>query len=731
MAKPWSDVASSDEFKALDPQQQDQARQQYFDQVVKPQVPAGDLDAARAQFLQSTAPTSSPSQQRAEKTEGAAESGPFAGATDTLLKGASFGTSDPVMAAMAAGTRGLKNLGLRAAGMETPYSAGEAYDAALKARRGEEKKFSDAHPIASIATDLLGGFASPAAGELGNFVTRGATAVGRIFRSAAVGAGAGAISGTETDEGNTAADHLYAALKGGTIGGTLGTALPALSSLSAPVAKRVGAALNEAWNQAVTAVTGETTRDKPLTPEQQQQATQYAVKVITDLIQKSGKTFNDLMQDPAFLAGKPITSAETIGRPGITQLMAVGRRQGLTPDQLESFLRQRLQEAPDRVVNTLGKQAGVESNAVQGNFDSRSNELRQKADPLYKTAYDAGPVESEKLTELMNRPSVKQALSGAMDIAREKGRNPQDIGLIEVPSEIIDGATGQPRSVSTIEVRKPTLETWDYIKRALGDIVYRDKDAVGRPNLDTKGNAIRGTLDDLRDELFKISPAYEKAVAAGGEPIRMREAYQNAPKLMKNSVSESDFAKAVQRYTPAELEAAKGGFINDVYTKARGGSLRLKDMLQPTFVTKARTLLGEQQADEFIKDVALEQRLTANAHRMMPGTNSVTNDLAATEKEIDGALSNVMHGAKDVAQGNLGSAAMRFIRSAAGGAQAPHSLAELNEIGRMLQLPPDQLQQAVHAASGQIGGATSPADSLIQQILSRGVVAGADVAGQR
>lgn len=730
MAKPWSDVANSDEFKALDPQQQDQARQQYFDQVVKPQVPATDLDAARTQFLQSTAPAVPESQQRAEKVANFSESGPMAGATDTLLKGASFGTSDPVMAGMSAATRGLENLGLRAAGMPTPYSAGEAYDATLKARRGAEKRFSDAHPVASTVTDLAGGFAAPAAGELANFVGRGANAVGRIARSALVGTGAGAISGTETDEGNTAADHLYAGLKSGAIGGTLGIALPALGSLSAPVAKRVGSALNEAWNQARTAVTGEAQSAKPLTPEQQQQATQYAGKIITDLMQKSGKSFNDLLQDPAFLAGKPITSAETIGRPGITQLMAIGRRQGLTPDQLESFLRQRTQEMPDRVVNTLGKQAGVEPNAVQGNFDSLSNELRQKADPLYKTAYDAGPVSSEKLTELMNRPSVKQALSGALDIAREKGRNPQDIGLVEVPSQIIDGATGQPRSVSTIEVRKPTLETWDYIKRALGDIVYRDKDAVGRPNLDTKGNAIRGTLDDLRDELFKISKPYERAVAAGGEPIRMREAYQNIPKLMKNSVPESDFAKAVSRYSPAEMEAAKGGFINDVYTKSRGGSLRLKDMVQPAFVTKARTLLGKDQADEFIKDVALEQRLTANAHRMMPGTNSVTNDLAATEKEIDSALSNVMHGAKDVAQGNLGSAAMRFIKSAAAGGQAPHSLAERNEIGRMLQLPPDQLQQAVHAASGQIGGATSPADSLIQQILSRGVIAGADVAGQ-
>lgn len=698
------------------------------DDATDPSAPPAKMRLS--QVDDAAAPVESPTQQRAEKTEAAAESGPFAGATDTLLRDASYGMSDPVVAAMASATRGLKNLGLRAVGMDTPYSAGEAYDATLKARRDQEKQFSDAHPIGSVATGIAGGLAAPGSGELGNFVTQGANVASRIGRSALVGAGVGAAAGDATDEGKTASDHLYGALKSGAIGGTLGTALPAMTELSAPAAKRVAGALNEAWNQARTAVTGEATTDKPLTPEQQQQATAYAGKLITQLMQKSGKTFNDLLQDPAFLAGKPVTSAETIGRPGITQLMAIGRRQGLTPDQLESFLRQRLQQAPDRIVNTLGKQAGVEPNAVQGNFDNLSKQLRAQADPLYKTAYDAGPIDSPKLNELMQRDSIKQALSDAMSLVREKGGTPKDIGFVEVPSTVIDGATGRPISVNRVEVQHPTLETWDYIKRALGDIVYRDKDAIGRPNLDSKGNAIRGTLDELRDELFKISPAYEKAVAAGGEPIRMREAYEKAPKLVRD-LSEYDFKKAVSRYSPAELEAAKGGFINDVFVQARKGKLKLKDMVSDDFATKARLLLGKDQADEFIKDVALEQRLTANAHRMMPGTNSVTADLEATEREIDAALSNVMHGAKDVAEGNFGSAAMRFLKSAAAGSTAPHSLAERNEIGRLLKMPPDQLQDTLRAATAQVGGASSPADSLVQQILARGTIAGADVAGQR
>jgi hypothetical protein len=50
MPKPWSAVASSPEYQALSPDQQDAARSQYFDQVVAPQVQPNQLSAARQQF---------------------------------------------------------------------------------------------------------------------------------------------------------------------------------------------------------------------------------------------------------------------------------------------------------------------------------------------------------------------------------------------------------------------------------------------------------------------------------------------------------------------------------------------------------------------------------------------------------------------------------------------------------------------------------------------------------
>jgi len=50
MAKSWNDVAQSDQFQSLSPEQQTAARDQYFNQVVAPKVPKEHLDDAKSQF---------------------------------------------------------------------------------------------------------------------------------------------------------------------------------------------------------------------------------------------------------------------------------------------------------------------------------------------------------------------------------------------------------------------------------------------------------------------------------------------------------------------------------------------------------------------------------------------------------------------------------------------------------------------------------------------------------
>jgi hypothetical protein len=57
MAKKWGDVAASAEFKALSGDEQEAARNEYFNTVIAPQLPESDVKFARGQFDDDTKPT--------------------------------------------------------------------------------------------------------------------------------------------------------------------------------------------------------------------------------------------------------------------------------------------------------------------------------------------------------------------------------------------------------------------------------------------------------------------------------------------------------------------------------------------------------------------------------------------------------------------------------------------------------------------------------------------------
>jgi hypothetical protein len=70
MSKPWSEVAASPQFQALPPDQQEQARSQYFDTVVAPQVPQADIETVRTQFNTATKPKAAPVPTAGKSTSG-------------------------------------------------------------------------------------------------------------------------------------------------------------------------------------------------------------------------------------------------------------------------------------------------------------------------------------------------------------------------------------------------------------------------------------------------------------------------------------------------------------------------------------------------------------------------------------------------------------------------------------------------------------------------------------
>jgi hypothetical protein len=68
MAMKWSDVAASSAFQALSFDEQEEARNQYFNEVVAPQVSKEEIDAVRGEFLADTQTTLAPPPDTGDET---------------------------------------------------------------------------------------------------------------------------------------------------------------------------------------------------------------------------------------------------------------------------------------------------------------------------------------------------------------------------------------------------------------------------------------------------------------------------------------------------------------------------------------------------------------------------------------------------------------------------------------------------------------------------------------
>lgn len=609
----------------------------------------------------------------------------------TFNQGASFGFADELNAGTAALETGANNL-LSRIGMTkgAGYSAKQAYDAVMDAERTANARFAQEHPVQNASLQVAGAVAAPGSIAAGKFVGSAPNLAGAMTRSALVGGVTGAAYGAGTARGGVA-ERGRSAGAGMMTGAAVGAALPPVSRLAGGAARRLGSGAAEATSR-ITQGLGMVPREP--TAGQVQRAGTKAADYVTGLARKAPQ--GALSANPMEAAGKPILAAEALGRPGVSQLAAVARRAGQTPDTLESNLAQRAAAMPERIQTKLQDLTGITPEAVEGDFIAHAQQLRAKAAPLYEAAEAAGPIQSKVLDDLSRRPSVKKGLANAVMIAAEEGIDPNDIGFVVRGAD----ANGLP---DVVEMRAPTAKTWDYVKRGIDTVLegYRDT-TTGKLVLDDNGRATVGTLKALRDELTTLNPTYKAALDAGGEPLRQEEAFRLAPKLFNAAVSEKAFASRFSNLTEAQREAFKGGFLNDIYEKLRVGRLRLKDVQTPAFASKARLTLGDEAGQGFVDDVAMELQLAKTGARMNPGGGSPTFELAAADAERAQMTDGLRGAARSAASGNYVKAAGQAIASPLVGAyrgmQAPIDQATRDEVGRLLQLSPSELDAVLAAA---------------------------------
>ena len=580
-----------------------------------------------------------------------------------------------------------------AAGSRVAQDASE--DAASLRHGGPRGLAPYTHPLAAggIArplkegADVVGAITSPIAGVLDALVMR------------PIGVAEHALSGGRVSVGQGEADA--------------GTALAAAGPEAggAKWAARVKNAAGEAIHRVKAGMGHEP--GAPPTPEMRTHAEPAAREYVRQIARRSDPTGERLRADPREAKGKPVTAAEALGRPAETQLKVAGRRAGQTPDALEAQLRARTSETAQRVVDDFHQITGVDPETIEGNFAEKAKQYRARAAPLYDKLDAVGQVDSPQLQTILKRPSVQRALPYAYDLAREDDLSPEDIGLGMKETPVIkDGKVlmrgGKPIMMpgEEIEVRTPTMRTWDYLKRGLDEVAEEYRDAkTGQLDLGKLGRfGISKTRDELRAELTNPDTPwggpYSTALAAGGEAPRMEEAFESVPKLMSPTVTDGEFAKRIARYTPSQMEAHQAGIVNHVRNAAMAGRQRLGEMVTPAYKLKlARSFDSMEKADAITERIEDERFLMAHGQRMTPGIGSDTSETLLANKEQEQAINDITTAAKKAVRGNWVEAVLHLVGStvegAYRGAQAPIDEATRDIVGALLMSKPSELARVL------------------------------------
>lgn len=427
---------------------------------------------------------------------------------------------------------------------------------------------------------------------------------------------------------------------------------------------------------------------------------------VARLAKGAGKSVEDIEKYAEDVFHKPVTGAEALGRPGKTALMALGRREGETPDALEGLLQSRKAGASDRMLGDFSDTVGIDPEVAQGNIEGLVKKGRDDAAPLYDLALNATPATSEYLERLSNDSIVRQGMQRGIRIEQLKAlseRRPFDPNAYAVTGF---NEAGDPQ-IGPV----PTWKTWDAAKTGIDDVLnqYRNK-LTGKLELDDMGKAINGVRASMLDEVDSLNPAYKAARAKAGDYLSASTAFDRGQKsLLNGNVTERQFGEMLGKMSKTDHEALKGGIANQLFNMAQNGRLKPSLLTTPRVQSKLIMAFGKDGAEQFVERLKAEGQMAADTNRMMPGTGSQTSEVlnATSDQDVtNAALLDLAHATYHAGTGNHGAAASR-VGSAlktlwARGKTAGMPIEVRNEVGKLLMMSPKELADHIRQRPQEI-----------------------------
>jgi hypothetical protein len=415
-----------------------------------------------------------------------------------------------------------------------------SYAQNVQHERGMQERFSSTHPYANTGLEIAGGAgAGMAAGKLGQIALEhmkgkagglGALAAlvekytpkSFIGKSAAIGAGAGAVAGAGSaqDVQSIPGTAAQQALLGAVTGPIAGLATKyGVNGAMVLLDKLRGAGIPAGSKKVLDALTKD----------------QTTVDEIRARLAKSGRL------------GVP-SNVGDVGDANVRALaQAVATKPGPKVGQYVSDLADRQATSGDRVTDLVNK--ALKPDDYTDKLKDLTTALYQNAKPLYEQAYAQFPkVKSDTIFDILGTKFGKTAGKRAYQLMQAD----------QVPIGQTDAAGF---------LKKPSLQYLDYVKRALDDQVTSARNA-GDTNL---ARIVGGMRDRLKNELDTITQGpngqpgpYQAARAQYAGDLEVRDALKMGRDEF-GRMTPRDLANATANMSYAEKDALRTGAAENLF----------------------------------------------------------------------------------------------------------------------------------------------------------------------
>jgi len=221
------------------------------------------------------------------------------------------------------------------------------------------------------------------------------------------------------------------------------------------------------------------------------------------------------------------------------------------------------------------------------------------------------------------------------------------------------------------------------IKKGLDDVVEKETDSL-TGKMTGYGRDVANVKREFNDLIKYYNKDYAKANAKFADISKLKSSYNDGLDYMKMETSE--LSSKLKKMTPAERESFRVGMISDIkdkLSKFKGGdpsrlvfkSERQKESLKYAFDS-------EGQYKDFVRQVEAQNQLLRTYKKVRGGSETQERVMLTEDVGMIG----------DLAQGNIGSAAMNLVRR--GAARAGGMRPDVAEIMQQRLFNPNPQEQS-------------------------------------